>query len=322
MSEDLALKMEYLMLGGISDKKDNIDVEIIDCVSEMICDISGSFSTNLNAHYEDHMGCTKFIWCDAQHIILEENQNVHNLHEISFKMNDELFKFYIDFDDHMKTFLNMKIKNKVPNDINALVSEEKKKEEKVQESLNTFQDDIFGKMMNSFILTLESLFSSSIKKIAYGKIIESSIVKNSKLVEHFVEPSHINSIKVNENGYILSKMDFTSVRTLISKMLEDSYNDISSKDILSPIESNLIKMFDYQMVQRLNEFLGVLILSKLSIEKTTWDIGSIGYMGLDIENYFVSFSFDLDGKKCEFTLCFPKYLLSQYIDKFEEIKGV
>jgi flagellar motor switch protein FliM len=177
-------------------------------------------------------------------------------------------------------------------------------------------------MMNSFILTLESLFSSSIKKIAYGKIIESSIVKNSKLVEHFVEPSHINSIKVNENGYILSKMDFTSARTLISKMLEDSYNDISSKDILSPIESNLIKMFDYQMIQRLNEFLGVLILSKLSIEKTTWDIGSIGYMGLDIENYFVSFSFDLDGKKCEFSLCFPKYLLSQYIDKFEEIKGV
>jgi flagellar motor switch protein FliN/FliY len=110
MSENLALKMEYLMLGGIGDKKDNIDVEIIDCVSEMICNISGSFSTNLNAHYEDHMGCTKFIWCDAQHIILEENQEVHNLHEISFKMNDELFKFYINFDDHMKTFLNMKIK--------------------------------------------------------------------------------------------------------------------------------------------------------------------------------------------------------------------
>ena len=103
---EAATKFEYLMLGGVTDLKSEIDDEINDAVKEIVSTISGSIVTSVNAQGFDDINGLKFTLGDSSIINCSDETNIENGYKLSFTLNDETFQIVIIFDDVITPFVS------------------------------------------------------------------------------------------------------------------------------------------------------------------------------------------------------------------------
>ena len=99
-------KFEYLMLGGISDLKSEIDDEITDAVKEITSTICGSISTSVNAQGFDDISGMKFTLGDSEITDLSSSSD-DEIYKFVLKLNDDTLDFIIGFDKLMLPYLSV-----------------------------------------------------------------------------------------------------------------------------------------------------------------------------------------------------------------------
>lgn len=103
---EAATKFEYLMLGGVTDLKSEIDDEINDAVKEIVSTISGSIVTSVNAQGFDDINGLKFTLGESSIINCNDEPSLSNGYQLSFTLNDEKFQIVIVFDKVILPFVN------------------------------------------------------------------------------------------------------------------------------------------------------------------------------------------------------------------------
>jgi len=96
---EAATKFEYLMLGGVTDLKSEIDDEINDAVKEIVSTISGSIVTSVNAQGFDDINDLKFSLGESSIINCSDESQLDKGYKLNFSLNDENFNMVIIFDD-------------------------------------------------------------------------------------------------------------------------------------------------------------------------------------------------------------------------------
>jgi len=102
-----ATQFEYLMLGGVTDLKDNIDDEITDAVKEIISTISGSICTSINAQGFGDISSIKSTLGDSSVIPINGRSNNNKIYKFIVKLNDDNLEMYISFDDTILPFVTL-----------------------------------------------------------------------------------------------------------------------------------------------------------------------------------------------------------------------
>ena len=92
-----ATKFEYLMLGGVTDLKESIDDEILDAVNEIVSNICGSMSTNVNAQKFDDLGTLKFTITNKEIIQFNSSMSVENMYNFNLSLGDDKINLFISF---------------------------------------------------------------------------------------------------------------------------------------------------------------------------------------------------------------------------------
>ncbi len=108
-----ATKFEYLMLGGVADLKESIDDEILDAVNEIISNICGSMSTNINAQKFDDLGTMKFTIVNSGIIQCDSSQSLENLYKLELTLGDDSIVLFIEFTPSFIPYIE-KITSDVP----------------------------------------------------------------------------------------------------------------------------------------------------------------------------------------------------------------
>jgi flagellar motor switch protein FliN/FliY len=90
---------------GIGDLKEAIDDEVLDAASEIISNICGSISTNINAQSFDDIGSSKFT-ADSSSIIECDEQSSENTFEFNISLDGENFTFFIKFESSFFPFIS------------------------------------------------------------------------------------------------------------------------------------------------------------------------------------------------------------------------
>lgn len=101
-----ATKFEFLMLGGATDLKEVIDDEILDAVNEIVSNICGSISTNVNAQGFDDLGSLKFTITNKE-ILSCSGQSVENLYKFDISLGDDNIIIFIEFASSFIPYLPM-----------------------------------------------------------------------------------------------------------------------------------------------------------------------------------------------------------------------
>lgn len=96
---EAATKFEYLMLGGVTDLKVEIDDEINDAVKEIVSTISGSIVTSVNAQGFNDISGMKFTLGESAIISCSDEADIEKGYKLTFSLNDETFSLVIIFDD-------------------------------------------------------------------------------------------------------------------------------------------------------------------------------------------------------------------------------
>ena len=110
-------RFEYLMLGGATDLKESIDDEVLDAVNEIISNICGSISTNINAQGFDDLGSMKFNIINKEIIECSEQSSLENLYKYDIKLGDENSALYMNFDADFMPYLGYITSDVQPEDV-------------------------------------------------------------------------------------------------------------------------------------------------------------------------------------------------------------
>jgi len=110
-------RFEYLMLGGATDLKESMDDEVLDAVNEIISNICGSISTNINAQGFDDLGSMKFKIINKEIIECSEQASLENLYKYDIKLGDENSALYINFDADFMPYLGYITSDVQPEDV-------------------------------------------------------------------------------------------------------------------------------------------------------------------------------------------------------------
>jgi flagellar motor switch protein FliN/FliY len=102
-----AAKFEFLMLGGIGDLKDVIDDEIADAVNEIISNICGSMSTNINAQNFDDIGTMKHTISNTEIIQCEKITSLESTFKFDISLDDEELLIFIEFESSFVPHINV-----------------------------------------------------------------------------------------------------------------------------------------------------------------------------------------------------------------------
>ncbi len=92
-----ATKFEFLMLGGIGDLKEAIDDEIADAMNEIVSNMCGSMSTNINAQGFEDLGTAKFTIDSSEVIQCDENQSLDTMFKFDLQLGDDTLKIFLGF---------------------------------------------------------------------------------------------------------------------------------------------------------------------------------------------------------------------------------
>ncbi len=110
-----ATQFEYLMLGGVTDKKDSIDDEINDAVKEIVSTISGSIVTSINAQGYGDISGVKSNLGESTIVNCSDVNNIKQAYKFTFSLNEEHFSLLILFDDVISSFIGGLTGNKEEN---------------------------------------------------------------------------------------------------------------------------------------------------------------------------------------------------------------
>lgn len=102
-----ATKFEFLMLGGIGDLKEVIDDEIADAVNEIVSNICGSASTNINAQGFADLGGAKFTVTSNEIIQCEDNSSIDNMFKIVLSLDGEDLVLFMKFEEAFLPFISL-----------------------------------------------------------------------------------------------------------------------------------------------------------------------------------------------------------------------
>ena len=94
----IATKFEFLMLGGIGDLKDTIDDEISDAVNEIVSNMCGSMSTNINAQDYEDLGGAKFSIAGNEIIQCDDAGSLDAVFTFDLTLDSEEFKLFLGFE--------------------------------------------------------------------------------------------------------------------------------------------------------------------------------------------------------------------------------
>jgi flagellar motor switch protein FliN/FliY len=100
-----ATKFEYLMLGGISDEKTSIDDEVVDAVNEIVSNICGSVSTNINAQEFEDIGSSKFTNNGKDIVSCDSSANIDNTYKFMLSLSDVQLPIFVEFDQNITIHL-------------------------------------------------------------------------------------------------------------------------------------------------------------------------------------------------------------------------
>lgn len=103
---EAATQFEYLMLGGVTDLKSEIDDEINDAVKEIVSTISGSIVTSVNAQGFDDISGLKFSLGESSIINCSDEADLSKGYNLTFSLNDDKYHLVIIFDEAMEAFVN------------------------------------------------------------------------------------------------------------------------------------------------------------------------------------------------------------------------
>ncbi|MCK5111556.1 MAG: FliM/FliN family flagellar motor switch protein [Arcobacteraceae bacterium] len=92
-----ATKFEFLMLGGIGDLKETIDDEIADAMNEIVSNMCGSMSTNINAQAFEDLGTAKFSIDSSEVIQCDENKSLDTMFKFDLQLGDDTLKIFLGF---------------------------------------------------------------------------------------------------------------------------------------------------------------------------------------------------------------------------------
>ncbi len=92
-----AAKFEFLMLGGIGDLKEVIDDEIIDAMNEIVSNMCGSMSTNINAQSFDDLGNAKFSIASAEVVQCDEGPSLENMFKFEISLGEDTLNVFLGF---------------------------------------------------------------------------------------------------------------------------------------------------------------------------------------------------------------------------------
>lgn len=102
-----ATKFEFLMLGGIGDLKEAIDDEIADAVNEIVSNMCGSMSTNINAQSFDDLGSGKFTIASSEIVQCDDIQSTNNIFKFDMKLDSEDLALFIEFSPSFLPYISM-----------------------------------------------------------------------------------------------------------------------------------------------------------------------------------------------------------------------
>jgi flagellar motor switch protein FliN/FliY len=114
-------KFEYLMLGGATDLKEELDDEIEDAVKEIVSTISGSITTSVNAQGFDDVSGMKFTLGDSE-VIECSGASGSDIYRFVLKINDENIDLLIGFDSEILANISV-ITGKVVDDASTNVND-------------------------------------------------------------------------------------------------------------------------------------------------------------------------------------------------------
>lgn len=100
-----ATQFEYLMLGGVTDLKSNIDDEITDAIKEIVSTISGSMCTSINAQGFDDISDVKSSLGDVRVVSLTSITSNNKLYKFIVKLNDDNLEIFISFDSAISPYV-------------------------------------------------------------------------------------------------------------------------------------------------------------------------------------------------------------------------
>lgn len=101
-----ATNFEYLMLGGMGDLKDNIDDETLDAVNEIVSNISGSFSTAVNAQGFQDVSSIKSEVIKSAIIESKQISSKEDVYELEISLDEDTYAVLISFDDSISGFFS------------------------------------------------------------------------------------------------------------------------------------------------------------------------------------------------------------------------
>jgi len=92
-----ATKFEYQMLGGIGDLKEDIDDETADAVNEIISNICGSMTTNINAQDFSDLGSSKISINSKEIIVCNSSSSINNIFKFDLHLDGDSLPIFIEF---------------------------------------------------------------------------------------------------------------------------------------------------------------------------------------------------------------------------------
>ncbi len=102
-----ATKFEYQMLGGIGDLKEDIDDETVDAVNEIISNICGSMSTNINAQGFADLGSSKFIVNSKEIINCNSSSSIQGIYKFDLQLADDKLPIFLEFASEFVPYISL-----------------------------------------------------------------------------------------------------------------------------------------------------------------------------------------------------------------------
>lgn len=101
-----AVRLEYLMLGGMGELKERLDDEVTDAVNEIISNICGSFSTSVNAQNFADINPVKSEILGSNIVTGQVLKGKENTFHFEITLNYEKVSLYMSFDKIILPYLS------------------------------------------------------------------------------------------------------------------------------------------------------------------------------------------------------------------------
>jgi len=178
-----ATKIAHAMLMEDTPPLDTINADIADAMKESITQICGGLQTSLNSSAYEDLGKTTFTIGDFEITTGETYQIINTLIDIKFLMGEDIFDYFIDFDESILEFIEELTKSEV------LELEHSLDKESAEENILSETEEVAETPSE----TLEIPIGNQEESVEKNTQIEDESSKNIKEDENIVDESETSS---------------------------------------------------------------------------------------------------------------------------------